>query len=1088
MNALLAVGLALAGAKFAGLAETESEDLKVEKLESYEKPNGENIYESHDHKKNQGILYNKLSQRAKDSLKTGVTGVVPFRYNELSKDERGNSKVTFRESDFLLKPEDEVNPDFGEIEINKDNIFLENELRIMNNNSNEKKYYEETKNDTSYLEQFEAITFDNKGDPTAVNGVYESDDKMKQLNLERQLGLEQGWSTFNKHKNMTYNVVEAKDFKHNNMQPYFRKGSYGSAERDEKMALVNQQKLELFTGSSNQVGNNHKKEVEAMFKPQMGLSNVYGSPTIIGQARERYEMSLTDNRRHQSEFPVEQIRPNKGLDLDYYEHGNDGFHPWFRPLPKTVDDLRTADKQKISLGNVIVPGMRGFKRGIQAPVNKNRPETFFVNDPKNILPTRGYLTGQAPRENYFLKTTLREQQMRAYAGNQYGNDIGQNMPEEMFPKVRLDNRQNTGNLGVRNVHENTGIMRPDIQIGQNERSTTTINEWVGQAHPYDLGFVIDPLDVPDVTMKQMTLYDNAKYTDIGGHIARGAHAYDPNDVAKTTMKELGLYEHTGILGPEYKAGKTYNPKDVAKTTMKELTIDTDRAGNVIGQILGTLKPTDPQKTTMRQIIENNDHSGHIAPYSKYYAVDYTDVAPTTLRQLIENNVHVTNANRESKNEYVFNPQEAKTTMRQITENNKHVINANRESQNEYVFNPQAAKTTMRQITENNRYVINANRESKNEYVFNPQEAKTTMRQMTENNKHVINANRESKNEYVFNPQAAKTTMRQMTENNKHVINANRESKNEYVFNPQATKTTMRQMTENNKHVTNANRESQTQYVFNPQAAKTTMRQMTENNKHVINVNRESQTGYMTNPKEAKTTMRQMTENNKFILGVNRESQTGYMTNPKYVKPTVKQSTLYSYIGQSDGQQNTTGYMTNKYYNKPTVKQSTLYSYIGNSESQVSRNAVYEHYYNAPIDDKKQIAVMTGRMPTLRNYDMIPDGHLTLYPVKDDADVRHMPNRALMGNDGQYNPHQQWLPNCSTRVHQYLDQNDRRLDPAMLTQLNTNPYMIQLNPICNNGQTYPMSDTILMDMPNPELSTAWQQAEKPKSYGDINFGN
>jgi hypothetical protein len=335
-------------------------------------------------------------------------------------------------------------------------------------------------------------------------------------------------------------------------------------------------------------------------------------------------------------------------------------------------------------------------------------------------------------------------------------------------------------------------------------------------------------------------------------------------------------------------------------------------------------------------------------------------------------------------------------------------------------------------------------------------------------------------------------MRQMTENNKHISNVNRESQTGYMTNPHEAKTTMRQMTENNKHITGLNKETQLGYLTNPQYARPTMRQLTENTKHITGVNRESQTGYLTNPKEAKTTMRQMTENNKFIAGVNRESQTGYMTNPHEAKETIKQSTLYSYIGQSDGQQNTTGYMTNKYHAQPTIKQSTLYSYIGNSESQVSRNPVYEHYYNAPIDDKKEIGITTGRMPTLRNYDMIPDGHLTLYKFKDDGDIRHIPNRALMANDGQYNPNKQWLPNCSTKVHQYLPQNDMRLDPATLTQLNTNPYAIQINPICNNNQTFPTNSVILIDKPHPQINQPLnypkvaQSAEKPSSYGDIDF--
>ena len=1170
MNALISLGLAIAGAKFSSITTEKKENLKVESIKQSNDPVGENIYESKDYDKNKNIIYEKNKRRVTESYKmkddtenissntydnrykntyeNRKGGMVPAFYNTTKNNPRG----PFVESDFLLKEYARE-----KMPTNVDDSFLGTELKITNNTSNEKKYYEETKNDTSYIEQFDAQVFDNTGNPVALDGVHNSPDMMKRLNIERKLALEQGWSSFNKDKNMTYNVTPASEFKHNNMTPFFRKGSYGSPEYDEHMAKVNQRKMELFTGSSNQVDYKNKVEVEAMFKPQMGLSNVYGMPTMSGQMKDRYAMALTENRKRQSEIPIEYVRVNKGLNLDYSEHGSDGFHPWFRPLPKTVDELRAGGKgDKVSLGNVVIPGLRGSKRGIQAPINKNRPERFkeqiFGED---ILPSYGYLTAQAPRKNFDLKPTLREQQTRAYVGNQYSYDIGQNVPDAMFPKMQISSKQNIGSTGVRNVYNNNGTMRPDTQIGQNERSTTTINEWVGQANPYNFGFVVDPMDVPDPTIKQQTLYDNSKYTEIGG-IHMTNMQTPPSDTPNTTLKELGLYQYAGILGNEYKAGMVYNPYDVPKTTIIEQTIDTDRAGHIIGNIVGTIHPTDAPAPTIKEQTINNTNIGHIAPYNNFYAHNPNDVQPVTMkqqtinnkhvlnvnkesqtgyltnpqeakttgRQLIENNKHVLNVNKESQTGYLTNPQEAKTTGRQLIENNKHIINVNKESQTGYLTNPQEARTTGRELIENNKHVFNVNRESQTGYLSNPQEARTTGRQLIENNRHVINVNKESQTGYLTNPQEARTTGRQLIENNRHIINVNRESQTGYLTNPQEAKTTGRQLIENNKHVFNVNRESQTGYLTNPQEAKTTLRQLTEQNKHIIGVNRESQTGYITNPQEAKTTLRQLTEDTKHITGVNRESQTGYMTNIKNApvtlkqlieqnkyaptidgvatqtgyttnnytaKPTTKQTTLFEYVGQTDGRQTGTGYSTGNFTAKTTARQGTLYAYLGNAESQVAKNPVYKQYYETPIDDKKEIAMSTGRMPTLRNYNMVPDGHLTEYRVKNDCDDMRINRREPMPTDATYNQYTQKPP--SVHVHQFLPQYDMRQDSAILTQLNMNPFAIEINPICVNNISQPVNN-VLVDISSQAIPQYYPSMPQQSSfgtntstsYGDMNY--
>jgi hypothetical protein len=1182
MNAVLALGLLFAGVKFADLKTSKSEDLKTRNLRSEEIQNGKDVYESNEYDNKYNELFRRAYYRNQDAKYTSQTGMVPNGYNQQEKDNKGNvidigydqdpsELITEKTLAALVKSKRSKEPEED---------FLGNELKITDNTTNEEKFFKETVNDNSYTEQFKPLTFDKSGQAVASNDTRISDDAMKRLDAERKMGLDQGFSTFNKNANMTYNVTPAKFFVHNNMVPFFKKGSYG--DNSGHYDVVKQQKLELFTGSSNQAGVNHKKETPPRFGPLngVGMTNLYGMPTVTGRQVDRYAMSLVDERKYQSTKPFEPIRVNTGLDLDYYAHGEDGYQPWYRPLDRNVDELRIATKPKIPLPGRVVEGFHYGKRAVQAPVYKNRPETYYENDPEDMLRTEGYVHAPTVRGNYYLKTTLKQQALFPYAGNPYGVQgvtVDQNMPEYMFPKIKVAEKNIYENPGVRNVTRDAGIMRPNYQIGQNERTTTQYTQYVQPAHPTDLGFVVDPNDVPKTTNKQ--LVENTAYIGILGPGYHAARVWDPKNVVKTTNKQL--VENTkqaGYLGGPNHGGYSTTNWD-AKTTNKQLVENTNQAGYLGGPNHGGYGTTNwDAKITNKQLVENTNQAGYLGgPKHGGYGTTNWD-AKTTNKQLIENTkqgCNVSGSLVQNQGGYQYNHYDAKTTNKQLVENTKqggNVSGSAVQNQGGYQYTNYDAKTTNKQLVENTKQGGNVSGsvvQNQGGYQYNHYDAKTTNKQLVENtkqggnisgyvvqnqggyqytnydakttNKQLVENTKQGGNVsgsavqnqggYQYTNYDAKTTNKQLVENTKqggNVSGSAVQNQGGYQYTNYDAKTTNKQLVENTKqggNISGSAVQNQGGYQYGHYDAKTTNKQLVENSKQGGNVSGsavQNQGGYQYTNYDAKTTNKQLVENSKQggnisgsavqnqggyqythynapttlkqlvenskqggnVSGSVVQNQGGYQYTRWHAPTTVKESTCNVYYkgGSSEGLQHT-GYQTNKWYAPTTVKESTVnVMRMGSGDAYVSKNAVYEPFYNMTMDDRKEILNMSGRMPTLSNYNKIPDTNMTEYKLKNDID--RIVYRDTMPDAYTFNPNQQVLPGCTTQISYYLPQENKRLDPSTVNSLITNPYHIPIIPTdCSQPIPYTQAFTPYYNPQDP--TTVPYQQNMPRQAGFVN---
>lgn len=688
----------------------------------------------------------------------------------------------------------------------KPNNFLDHEREFRNSEAQRKLYYDQDRYEGNWSDMFDDLKFDNPTDPVGKNAIPNNTCNRKRIDMERELSAKDSWSSYNRNRNMTYNVTPDEHFVHNNMVPMFRT-KYGYGNYDKGLDTVKDQKLELFTGSSKFKKQFPKRETGPRFAPQMNIRNIYGAPNI-DYGLDRYSVMLNDTKN--GELAFDPVRVNPGLNLDYYEQGNDGYQPTWRGLPRTTNETRNLNKPKIENGNMINHGQRGSKRGVQASVNKNRPFTFYEQGPEDLLRTYGYVTAPKLRENYQLDPTRRDYTNVAYVshpGTAYG-DIGKTGPDYMYPKHKISDKITYGNAGLRNINKNTeGQYVGNYRVVDTQRADTTHAIQAGHMNAAgQSSYFIDPKDVPGPTTKEQTLFDTGGYSNMGVNTYQGSvpwnqqlrtttkeqfentmysgnmanysyqgKTFNPNDLARTTTQETTLFD-TGLFNKvsnQISKQKAFDPKDKMKTTMKELIELEERGGNLSysGGYTNPAPLQDKMKTTRKQLHQLKDRGGNLSggitnQHGGYESANY--VAPTTLKQLIENSVQGGNMSGSNlQNQGQVGNYHMKTTMRQILENATQGGNMSGGIQNQGQAGNYHMETTMREIMENAVQGGNVsgstvqNSQQISNYKFGP-----TMRQIHENATQAGNmgANHYDKGGYIAENPYAKPTIKQTTSN------------------------------------------------------------------------------------------------------------------------------------------------------------------------------------------------------------------------------------------------------------------------------------------------------------------------------------
>lgn len=303
-------------------------------------------------------------------------------------------------------------------------------------------YNDNNKHKNDFLNQFQPLTFDNKGKPVALNSI-PSVEADKAREMERNLNYRNNYSSFDQNKDMTFGITDKENFVHNNMKPNFKSATYGdNVQQREQLDILHQRKMEHFTGSANNLDYRPRTERRPLFNPEYtkDSTNPYGTPVMTDVFESRYIPG--SEKRNEKLFQEERVTP--GLNLGYNEIGKQGFHDTFRVLPRGTNELRTADKPKISYSTCPINGMKGTKGPVPSQVFKRAPVTFRENSVKDNLPSMGYIKAQTARDQFQVENiaTVNRGAIETFyqGGAKLYND--QLVPESMKEIVQEANREN----------------------------------------------------------------------------------------------------------------------------------------------------------------------------------------------------------------------------------------------------------------------------------------------------------------------------------------------------------------------------------------------------------------------------------------------------------------------------------------------------------------------------------------------------------------------------------------------------------------------------------------------------------------------
>ena len=519
----------------------------------------------------------------------------------------------------------------------------------------------------SYLSQFDPQTFDNEGIPTATNDIYQSNNRCAVADLEKKISYQGGWTQYDGQRSMTYGIMPDNLLTHNNMMPYFStKGGYGSND------LLNEgymdYKNELFTGNLSSTWKK-KHEVNTLFAPTE-QSFVYGTPVRNDEDDSRVVVS----QFMQGAKPTDDTRVTPGLNLDYNEIGTHGYQSLYRPLDKTVDELRV--RPRVTNEGRTIAGMKGTAGPIAVPVVQYKADGFKVTNEDDMLPKTDVNHGPKAIQNLIVKEPHRASQSIEYTGGAYtsADAVGRNVPEYMREKHKSSTKP-TFKLPkpLQKFSKTEEKFNPNISsyiMPTTTKDLTVNNTHIGSASTTNgSSSYVESADIAKPTLKQITSSMPEKFTVIAPNTMRGT--VQPMDIAATTMRETIV---DNPLNPHVSMNTTqrvYNT-DLARPTVKQTTIDNLAPSNAAQNNNIYANLCDTAKPTMAETIINIPRNNFITASNQAGTVQLMDKAKPTIGETTVGIPQSTFLNASNQYQRAPNHQDtAKVTVQQTTDTIQH---------------------------------------------------------------------------------------------------------------------------------------------------------------------------------------------------------------------------------------------------------------------------------------------------------------------------------------------------------------------------------------------------------------------------------
>jgi hypothetical protein len=512
---------------------------------------------------------------------------------------------------------------------------------------------------------------------------------------------------------LTGNPIDPNNFTHNNQVPFF-----GGNVRQNLDEFSTRGIFENFTGTRDNY--QKKQEQGLLFEPQKNMSNVYGTGSLDGFMLDRYYVS---NIRS-NETPIEKVYVGPGLNQGYTNEPSGGFQ---QPdaqdysMPKTTDEIRVKTNPKISYYGRIVSGSKIAKPGKIGTVYKNRPDTYYIQEPDRYFTTTGTVIAPEQRPCIVTKYTNRkttELKTRTGSAAPIHGTVAQ-----VRSKYKISNKVTYDNNGPRNV-DATGAWsiiknmlgmnnntpndygKKSIRIRDNKRVLNNENDKgnnvINFKSPLEKGTARNNQKLKNTKKATLTKNNriNGNYQGI-----KKSKIYDPNDVPKSTIKETNIHNnHSGNISSAMpNKGIAYDPNDIARTTIKETNIHNDYSSNIQNMNRGNVvyDPNDLARTTIKETNIHNDYSSNIQNMNRGNIVyDPNDLARTTIKETNIHNYHNGNLGKNAPSRgVVYDPSNVpRRTTKETTIKNNRKANIQNSKNGNYIKNEDKPKTTMKQTT------------------------------------------------------------------------------------------------------------------------------------------------------------------------------------------------------------------------------------------------------------------------------------------------------------------------------------------------------------------------------------------------------
>ena len=365
---------------------------------------------------------------------------------------------------------------------------------------------------------------------------------------------------------MSGNYLNSEEFKHNNMVPFYG-GKVKGYTYDMNIAET---VLDSMAGSGSQVIK--KIEQAPLFKPEDNMNWAFGAPNNS----DFYQSRVNPGMKNNNVKPFAPVYVGPGLNQGFTSSGTGGFNSGMEArdlwMDKTVDELRVATNPKMeyTLNNHEGPAESHVKNvGIIGRVEKQKPDTFFINTQDRWLTTTGGEKGQMLRSIQETGMIRRPDCEVSYPGPAgpaekvagYVPTAFENSKRHELPAKNINHSMAVGHGPVEGLD-----MLKSYSNYSNHRSTIRQTDTIRSGFSGAIGAVIAPLmDVLRPSRKEEVVSNVRIYGDAGRAVESG-YVLNPNDITPKTIKETTLYTPNTFINNQKESiyVNNYTPMDLTQ--------------------------------------------------------------------------------------------------------------------------------------------------------------------------------------------------------------------------------------------------------------------------------------------------------------------------------------------------------------------------------------------------------------------------------------------------------------------------------------------------------------------------------------------